>query len=359
MQMKVPASMAATAPLTIPMWYFDETDGIWREEGMGVLNGDTYSASVKHFSYWNFDAWFPIVKWGASFVYENGAPANQMNVCITIPALNTTKCAHTNMDGMVCGMVPSNEPLWMEVINTCNEIVYSQPVGPFSDTILMGPITIEGNMEVTAITGRAVNCALEPVKKGYARIAVDGYSHFAVLNELTGAFQMSVLNCGTNSFAISCVDVGDNKLSLPVLYDPAPVINTGDIIVCETNLEYVELEVAGFQDHIYLNFPDVSFFDGSVILYVADSINTDATFEIRLDKMTPGLQTPYFAVIGVNLPNGEWVVAREFHISVNITHFGEPGDYILGTLSGTLYPDPGSQGGSQHAFTGKFSILRE
>jgi hypothetical protein len=29
----VPASMKDQAPATIPLWYFDEDEGIWKEEG--------------------------------------------------------------------------------------------------------------------------------------------------------------------------------------------------------------------------------------------------------------------------------------------------------------------------------------
>ncbi len=51
----ISSDKAATAPATIPMWYFDETDGQWYEEGQAVLSGNSYTADVAHFTTWNWD----------------------------------------------------------------------------------------------------------------------------------------------------------------------------------------------------------------------------------------------------------------------------------------------------------------
>ena len=48
-------SQRATATSTIPLWYFDETLGMWKEEGVATKFGNSYSANVQHFSAWNYD----------------------------------------------------------------------------------------------------------------------------------------------------------------------------------------------------------------------------------------------------------------------------------------------------------------
>ncbi|HEY3447335.1 MAG TPA: hypothetical protein VGK67_13270 [Myxococcales bacterium] len=51
----VPDSMKGQAPATIPLWYFDEDEGIWKEQGTATLDVDRYVGQVQHFSSWNSD----------------------------------------------------------------------------------------------------------------------------------------------------------------------------------------------------------------------------------------------------------------------------------------------------------------
>ncbi|HWV45561.1 MAG TPA: putative Ig domain-containing protein, partial [Nitrospira sp.] len=50
---------SANPPATVPLWFFDETTGVWKEEGMATLQGTApnqyYEGTVAHFSYWNAD----------------------------------------------------------------------------------------------------------------------------------------------------------------------------------------------------------------------------------------------------------------------------------------------------------------
>jgi len=46
---------AQDAPATIPMWYYDEDEGLWHEDGESVLQGTVYVGEVSHFSSWNWD----------------------------------------------------------------------------------------------------------------------------------------------------------------------------------------------------------------------------------------------------------------------------------------------------------------
>lgn len=54
--MTVPNELKANAPAEIPLWSFNETEGVWVEEGKGELkNNSYYEGKVSHFSLWNYD----------------------------------------------------------------------------------------------------------------------------------------------------------------------------------------------------------------------------------------------------------------------------------------------------------------
>lgn len=55
-------TQSSTPPTTIPLWYFDETAGVWREEGTATLQGSGsnryYEGNITQVAYWNADYLF-------------------------------------------------------------------------------------------------------------------------------------------------------------------------------------------------------------------------------------------------------------------------------------------------------------
>ena len=51
----IDASLVAAAPPTVPFWSYDETRGVWVQEGVATKVGNAYEAKVAHFSAVNMD----------------------------------------------------------------------------------------------------------------------------------------------------------------------------------------------------------------------------------------------------------------------------------------------------------------
>ena len=358
LSVKVPAEYIGNAPVTIPMWYFDESLGYWKEEGSAELVGNEYVTEVAHFSFWNCDAWFDLVKWGATFVYANGEPASQVTVCLTILSLNTTSCSSTNEDGFVCGAVAANEVMLMEVRNPCFEVIYSQQIGPYSDTTMIGPITIPGSsVDLVQVSGVAVDCNAAPVTDGFATIKFGDLKYYQKLEEITGAFGLTSVNCNQGDIKVTVYDVAGLKQSLTSTFPNAPVIDAGTITVCENLTELVDIEIVGFPDHVLYYFPEANVQGTITTLYTNDSTPNFKYFYVNVPGITTGTYVNTQSEIGFALPNGDQ--ARANAVTVTITYFGDVGDYITGTVSGTFHTGPNGQGGPDYPLAGSFTILRE
>jgi hypothetical protein len=58
-------TLSPNPPATLPLWFFDEATGLWKEEGTATLTGTApnqfYEGTVTHFSFWNADkGWTPV-----------------------------------------------------------------------------------------------------------------------------------------------------------------------------------------------------------------------------------------------------------------------------------------------------------
>jgi len=51
----IDVSQLSSSPASIPLWSFDETTGMWKEEGSASKVGNKYVGNVSHFSWWNCD----------------------------------------------------------------------------------------------------------------------------------------------------------------------------------------------------------------------------------------------------------------------------------------------------------------
>ncbi|WP_261903416.1 cadherin-like domain-containing protein [Vibrio fortis] len=70
-QVRIPAS-GSNPPATIPLFYYDEVQGIWVEEGTATLENGFYVGEVAHFTTWNADRVYETI-------YINGCVVDKEN----------------------------------------------------------------------------------------------------------------------------------------------------------------------------------------------------------------------------------------------------------------------------------------
>ncbi|HEY6503622.1 MAG TPA: carboxypeptidase-like regulatory domain-containing protein [Chitinophagaceae bacterium] len=262
----IPAALQGNAPATIDLWNFDEATGRWKQEGTATKNGSYYIAQVSHFSFWNCDAPFPLVEVCMTIVSAgNNLPLNNVQVRIKRPN-GSYGYGRTDSLGNLCGKVPKNEALVLEVLGQCNNVVHTQNIGPFSSNASLGTIavTIPATNSLI-ITGTLVNCSNANVTNGVA-VIYTGNAHSYSVPVTNGTFSLTLLRCenATVSFSVLGVDYTTLQQGNPVSGSGTTgTVNVGTIQACGTSsAEFVEFLIDGVP-YAYASPPDNIFFSDS------------------------------------------------------------------------------------------------
>ena len=182
------------APAEIPMWYFDEDQGLWIEEGTATKVGNNYEANVAHFSWWNCDAPFPVIHLCVKVKYQDNTPAPNFEVHIS-SSLNSGRSGYTDSEGEICGKVAKNTVLTLTVFDPlCSTPVKTIEIGPFDNDVVLDDIVLD---VVNPLGNGVVTCNGNPVDNAVVVINFVTASNSGTIvlpvND-SGAFDMDVNN---------------------------------------------------------------------------------------------------------------------------------------------------------------------
>jgi hypothetical protein len=224
-----PIDDAQNAPATIPMWYLDENTGLWKEEGVGTKQGNTYIAEVAHFTWWNCDLQSNRATIKGRVVDCNGNPVANMEV------YGKYGYELTDGNGYFEGFVPAGIPTTLYFYNrylNCGTPAYNhtENVVSLSDgqVYQMGNINIgcPNNTNFKTITGHVEGC------NGQA-IAAAGV---IVANQLTfpdvnGNFRITVCTTIGINITVSATTL-DDFYTTRVPIGTANTYDVGTMTIC-------------------------------------------------------------------------------------------------------------------------------
>ncbi len=237
----IPQSLAATSTASIPLWYLNETNGLWQEDGTATKTGNFYSGEVSHFTYWNCDFPGERVFVHGRMVFDNG------NIAANIPVKFSTQATpvfnsygYTDSAGYFGGFVPANLPLNFATYTTnCYQYILLRTLPALSTHTDLGTFTISSAANnAFTIKGKLINCSGEPVTNGYAEFnsAYNNYLHSLVQTDAEGNFSFSFLRCDTAGISLVGVDNSTNLQSaVQILHLQPGIFNAGNISVCGAN----------------------------------------------------------------------------------------------------------------------------
>ncbi len=344
----VPAALLATAPATIPLWYFDETTGLWKEEGTAVKTGSVYEGQVSHFSFWNCDVPANFVQVNMTVKDNNGNPVSYAHAKISrVSNPQSAASGYTDSTGYVSGAVPANAQLKLEIFSSyaCGSPIYTQTFTTATSNVALGVISINTATAVASITGTATTCANTPVINGFI-IMKKGNQYYRYPLSNTGTFQFTTLLCSNTGTSVALIaeDIAANQQGNPATHNIIAGNNAvGNLQACGvTTQQFVNLTINGV-NHNYSAPGD------SLSLRPAQSGTTIAGFYLSASRMVAPFQYTDFSWSGQNIASGSTQSLLGFTtqaindsttivnpISVNITEFGTVGQFVSGNFTGIL-----------------------
>ncbi|WP_296382542.1 hypothetical protein [Winogradskyella sp.] len=375
-EIKIPvdASLMGIAPASIPLWYFDEVNGYWKEEGQATLQGNMYVGTVSHFSFWNCDIPAEAITLCITATDDETNALGNLWVSITSATFGTTY-GYTNSDGEVCGFVPSDETLELNVYSYdfCGEApLFTSTIGPFAADSSIS-IVIPDNTDIIAETviGNFNTCDGNAVTDGYVQLSYGGQTFTDAVSD--GTFEINMLRCeDDNTFRIKGSDYVNLQVTDSINYTfTTPLTNIGTISACNSIDEFIQYtidddETALIFENISANFypegpnsngPSLDIFgssnDQNTCIYMNGILNNPdylGTYDNLVFDGTGEIDDTGFFI-------GECISVSDTNnnITFNLSALGEVGEFIDINFSGD-YED---YDGNPHTITGVVHVYRD
>ncbi len=340
MEFPIKGAAANNAPEIIPLWSLDENTGTWVEESQATKHGDSYIGEVAHFSFWNCDVPFPVVKLNGTLVHLNGNIISNQKISIETVNGGLARTAFTNNEGKFSGGIPKDEPLIFSVLNFCEEEVFSQNIGPFS-TDQDITFTTNHTDDFILISGSVKNCSGDPVDNGYAVIETNTSLKEIFLINSNGNFGNQTTFCQSADFKVYGVDLENLKYSpeVSISNNGQNTEDVGVLLACDELDTYISVSVNNVQGLLLDESAEHGTFLENNNLEIAMQSNDGFVF-LTIPNPIVGLNNPSEITIeGSNLDKGcddnFYPCIGNFTIDLSKveTYLG---GYIEGTANGNL-----------------------
>jgi hypothetical protein len=337
----VPAVIATTAPSSVALWYFDESNGFWKQESTAAKVGNNYIGQVSHFSFWSGATGYPLVNFNAQVLDASLQPLAHVPVMLTQagmpPNAGYGKFEYTDANGYVSGLILGNSSLVLDVLTPCATPAYSIPFTTTTNDVNLGAVTGNAGQSLVVIKGTAVNCNNAPITNGYVQTYDNGfYNRIPVVN---GNFSFTGLACTNTIASYVVIDEDTHQQNIPqTITLAAGMNNLGQLTACGTStLSTITYTINGTT--YILQEPAnkiASYLDNTFNWTTIVDLNSSNTITLSFDGgITLSSAHKVSDIFCTSFTGGR--ASAPVPITVNITEYGLPGGFVSGNFSGTMF----------------------
>jgi hypothetical protein len=237
----IPPALVSAAPASIPLWSFNDSTGLWKEEGEAIKSGNNYVGNVGHFSYWNCD--IPLtgsVPFQFQLVDSNLHPISNTFVLITtVTGEFTGYYGYTDSAGFANGYLPANTSL--QIVNRilpCYYTAYSIPIVTGTSAVDLGTLIVHpAQAKQYTVTGSVVDCSGNPVNDGTIMLLPADGTGYVSAEFKNGLFRISTITCSNTTFTIAAIDNNTlhNSATSTITLSPTIENNIGTLQTCDSS----------------------------------------------------------------------------------------------------------------------------
>jgi hypothetical protein len=345
----IPSSLAGTAPSGIPLWYMNDTTGLWQQQGRAVKSGSGYTGTVTHFSFWDADVPVNAVTLNMTVTDASKNPLPYVTVELLSTDYGITY-GYTDSLGQVSGLVPFNEQLSYSISFDfgCGNNFSPNFIGPFTTSSSI-TVVASVNTPTTTLSGTVTNCSSNAVTGGYV-LLYHNYVQYNAPIDQNGNFTFRLVKCGYgDSVLVVAVDTAAKQQSFTTEYAlDSSVKNIGVISACNgSSVSYANI----IYDGTSYSLTDSTFNEGldadpsqnfpqewSIECYNYKTQNTLIAFQVYDSGAVGTVPLEAITVVANGVTKGASVQAPpSLHINVNVTEYAATiGQFYAGNFSGNF-----------------------
>ncbi len=350
-QIPVDPSLLTSAPATIPLWYFDEATGYWKEEGIATLQGNMYVSTVSHFSFWSFCIPIQTTPLILNIIDQSSNPIFGIEVSIKSLYYGRIKVLYTNENGQVANYVPINDTMEINIYSSENCGDYSiqtLQIEPLNSTTIIDIIVNDSpNIVSQNITGNLKDCNGNLITDGYIKMVVGNKKYYKLIHN--GEININFNRCDSqNAFSIEAYDNNSSQISDYLTFDFSfPSTNIGDLLTCNDHDEFVIFSINETNALIYGHniWVDYNAFYDELSITSGGWIG-NSYINLKISNASVGSYHDSSETLGnikiapINGDTSEWSFSSQnFTLESHLSNFGAINEYVDFIFSGTHLDD--------------------